>query len=368
MSKTTENHAMTVPAGGVPERRMTRRMLWMKRLPHLAWLLLLVPFSWSDYNMSQASAVVVLIIVAVGYNLIVGYSGQFVMFSAAMVGIGAYGMAWLLEQGIAWPIDLLAVMAATGAAGYLVGAATVRFQGIYLALVSVGLSQAVGVVLSNWTVTGGENGLAVPNISLGGSNPPSAAAIYFLVLLMTAVSLLVAWRLTSSQWARNLKAVSHNEIAAMASGINAASVRRSAVGVGSIYWGLAGGLSAIVAGYLSPDDYSLTQSTSHLAMIVVGGLGTFAGPVIGAVVLGAIPDFLKFSNGYQTLLFAGILYLVVLAYPGGLHEGFVRTGRLIGRRLGLAEAALPEEAEIVLGAGTADQGNVPGAADSGILT
>jgi branched-chain amino acid transport system permease protein len=368
MSKVTGREMAGAPAQSASERRRSRRSVWIRRLPHLGWLLLLAPFTWSQYNMSQAAAVVVLIIVAVGYNLIVGYSGQFVMFSAAMVGIGAYGMAWLLEQGIAWPVDLVAVMAATGVAGYLVGAATVRFQGIYLALVSVGLSEAVGIVLSNWSVTGGEDGLAVPNISLGGSNPPSAAAIYFLVLLMTVISLLVAWRLTSSQWARNLKAVSHNEIAATVSGINPAAVRRTVVGVGSIYWGLAGGLSAIVSGYLSPDDYSLTQSTSHLAMIVVGGLGTFAGPVIGAVVLGAIPDVLKFSDSAQTLLFAGILYLVVLTFPGGLHEGFVRIGRLIGRRLGLTEAELPEEPEIVLSAGSLAQENGPGTPDQGLAT
>jgi branched-chain amino acid transport system permease protein len=355
------------PVGTGPRGRDARRSLWIKRLPHLAWLLLLAPLTWSQYNMSQASAVVVLIIVAVGYNLIVGYGGQFVMFSAAMVGVGAYGMAWLLEQGIAWPLDLLAVMAATGIAGYLVGAATVRFHGIYLALVSVGLSEAVGIVLGNWSVTGGENGLAVPSFPLGGSNPPSATAVYLLILISTVVSLLVAWRLTSSQWARNLRAVSHNEIAATASGINPAAVRRTVVGVGSVYWGLAGGLSAIVAGYLSPDDYSLTQSTSHLAMIVVGGLGTFAGPVMGAVVLGAIPDILKFSNGGQTLLFAGILYLVVLTFPGGLHEGFVRIGRLIGRRLGLAEAALPEEPELILGGGSVAQEPASGAADPGVL-
>jgi branched-chain amino acid transport system permease protein len=311
----------------------------MRRLLHAGWLLFLLPFLWSDYNESQASAVLVLVIVAVGYNLIVGYSGQFVAFSASIVGVGAYGMAWLLEKGLPWPLGVIVVMALTGAIGYVVGALTVRFRGVYLALVSVGFAEAVGIVLSNWTpVTGGENGLAVPNISLGGSSPPSATSVYGLVLAMTLVSLGVMWRLTSSQWARNLKAVSHNEIAAMVSGINVASARRITVGIGSTYWGLAGALSAIVAGYLSPDDYGLSQTITHLAMVVVGGLGTFLGPILGAVVLGALPDILRFSGGLQTLLFAVVLYAVVLLFPGGLHEGFIRLGGFLGRRLGFVEA------------------------------
>jgi branched-chain amino acid transport system permease protein len=294
--------------------------------------LFLLPFTWSEYNMSQASAVVVLVIIAVGYNLVIGYSGQFVVFSAAMVGVGAYGMAWLLEHGVAWPVAMVAVMVLTGVLGYVVGALAVRLRGVYLALASLGFAEAVGIVLNNWTsVTGGQNGLAVPTISLGGSAPPSSSTLYTLVIVMTAASLLVSWRLTSSQWARNLTAVSYSEVAARAAGINVAGARRTAVGVGCVYWGLAGALSALLAGYLSPDDYGLTPTIQYLAMTVVGGLGTFAGPILGAVTLGSLPDILKFSAGLETLLFAVSLYVVVLLFPGGLNEGFVRAGQFGAR-------------------------------------
>lgn len=342
----TQQDARAVAAAhGAPAKpglREARR--WIRFLPHLAWLLFLYPLTWTDYNISQMTSIVVLVIIAVGYNLVVGYSGQFVVFSAAMVGIGAYAMAYLLGHNWGWVAAMVAATAMTGAIGYVVGALTGRFRGVYLALVSVGLAEAVTIVLENWApVTGGETGLSVPTISLGGSAPPSATSLYILVLVLAAISILIYWRLTSSQWGRNLRALSFHPIAATSAGINVAAAKRTAVGIGGLFWGLAGALSALAAGYLSPDDYGLSVSTTHLAMIVIGGLGSFAGPILGAVTLGGLTDLLKFSGGLSTLIYAAILYLVVLFVPGGMADGFKRLGYLIGRRLGVSGDAEPPE-------------------------
>jgi branched-chain amino acid transport system permease protein len=331
--------ARQVPASTAPGRRR-----WVRLLPHIAWLAFFYPLAWSDYNITQMTAIVVLVIVAVGYNLIVGYSGQFVVFSAAMVGIGAYTMAYLLTHAWSWELAALAATVMTGAIGYVVGALTTRFRGVYLALVSVGLAEAVTIVLANWSsVTGGETGLAVPNISLGGSSPPSATTLYVVTVALAAVSILIYWRLTSSQWGRNLRALSFHPIAATSAGINVSAAKRTAVGIGGMFWGLAGALSALSAGYLSPDDYGLSVSTTHLAMIVIGGLGTFAGPILGAVALGGLSDIVKFSGGLATLIYAAILYFVVLFVPGGMTDGITRLGRAIGRHLGLSSDIEPPE-------------------------
>jgi len=330
------------PAAAASDVRTPESRRLGRPVVHVLWLALLLPYLLGPVPLFKVTSVVLLILVAIGYNLIIGYAGQFVVVSAAVMGVGAYATAFFMGHwGLAVLPAILLAACLSGGLGALTGLLTVRLSGIYLALMSVGLAEAAGIVMERWTaVTGGENGLAVTGISIAGQSPPSPVAMYTLVLVFTALGILVSWLLVSGQWGRLLKAVAHNELAARSAGIDVEATKRTVLVVGFFYFGLAGGLSAIVNGFLAPDDFSLTVAINHLAMVVIGGMGTFIGPILGAIVVGGIPQLLSFSKGYETVLFAAAVFFVVIFVPEGLAAGPRRLWRSLRRNIALRAAAV----------------------------
>jgi branched-chain amino acid transport system permease protein len=336
--------APLMPPASPPEVTSRGLLLRGRRsaLPQVLWLVLLLPYLLGPVPLFKVTGVVLLILVAIGYNLITGYAGQFIVVSAAVMGVGAYATAFFLGR---WNIPVLpAVLLASclsSALGALTGMLTVRLSGIYLALMSVGLAQAAVIAMQRWTsVTGGENGLPVNNVSIAGQSPPSPVGMYTVVLVATVLGLIVSWRLVSGQWGRLLKAVAHNELAARSAGIDVEATKRTVLVVGFFYFGLAGSLSALLNRFLAPDDFNLTVAINHLAMLVIGGMGTFIGPVLGAIVVGGVPKVLTFSQGYQTVLFAIAVFVVVMFVPEGLAAGPRRLWQSLRRNVAMRASAL----------------------------
>jgi branched-chain amino acid transport system permease protein len=321
MSATKESIAADTPSQETAQasgaRGLARNWPWL-----LLLLYLLPPYILSDFNLYRFTGVTLYVLIAIGYNLITGWGGQFVVISAALVGIGAYVTANLLKHN--WPLILAILMAGVVCAviGALLAALTVQLRGLYLAKMSGGLASAATIVMYNWTsVTGGEIGKLVPNLKINGDKPPTNLELYWVVTSVTILGIISSWILVRGQWGRILKAQARNELAAKSAGINVEGARRAALALGGFYFGIAGGLYALMYGYLSPDSFGLQNAILYLAMIVVGGLGTFIGPVLGAYVIGGIPQFLQFSQAYETILFAVSIFVVVLFIPDGLAAG-----------------------------------------------
>ncbi len=300
---------------------------------HLGWLVFFIPpLTLADYDLFRVNTVLLFVLVAIGFNLMTGFGGQFVVFSATMVGVGSYTTMILLNHGVSVFIAMPAAGVSTAVIGFLLGLLTTRLTGIYLSLSSVGVATSIGFLLSQWrSLTGGDDGLAFPHDALGDFWPLPVTVIYLIVLAVMFVGLLGAHRLISGQWGRELRAMRVSPVAAQACGININGAKTAIVSVGCCYWGVAGALQALASGFIAPTDFGLDVATLQLAMVVIGGLGTFIGPVYGAIVVGGLKNILSFSLGFQTLIFAVLLYVVTLTMPGGIAEGVNRAGRFARR-------------------------------------
>jgi branched-chain amino acid transport system permease protein len=293
---------------------------------HLLWLGFLLPLLLPDYRLFYVISVVILIPVVVGYNLITGYGGLFVLTSGPMVGLGAVVATVAAYHGLVLPLSLVAGGIVAAAIGFFLGLLTVRLSGIVLALTSIGLGNVI--TLLTWTFGrepgGAVGGLAFPREAFGGLWPLPAAVPYLVVVAVALLGLAVSWRLVSGQWGRELRAMRTSESAARACGIDVERVKTGVVSAGCFYWGVAGALQAFATGFVAPSDFGLDRTTLHLAMLVIGGLGSFLGPVLGVLTVAAIQTVLHFSVGLQTVLFAALLYLTLLVMRGGLNEGLQR--------------------------------------------
>jgi ABC-type branched-subunit amino acid transport system permease subunit len=311
--------------------------------PRLLWLAFLLPLLLPDYQLFDATAIVLLVPIVVGYNLITGYGGQVVLASAAMVGLGAVIATVVADRGLAVPFAILSGGFAAAAVGFLLGLITVRLSGVILALTSIGLANAIALV--TWTIassTGGAGGIAFPRTAYPGLVPLPAFIGYLAALFAAATGLIICWRLVSGQWGRILRAMRASERAARTCGVDVDRAKTAVVSLGSFYWGVAGGLQAFATGFVAPSDFGLDRTLLQLAMLVVGGMGALLGPVYGVLAIAGIQTVLYFSVGLQTLIFAGLLYAVLLFMRGGVNEGVVRSGALLGaywRRIKRADTA-----------------------------
>lgn len=244
-------------------------------------------------------------LVAIGLNVLTGYTGQISLGQAAFVGLGSYTAVVL---GSRWHLPLLVWLLGSALAGGLLGALSgplaLRIRGPYLIFVSLALISLGQYVFTTWSsVTGGTAGITsvLPlrigsvdfgGLTVGGEHYSSTQSIIVLTWLVAAVAVLVDSHLSRGRVGRALKAVRDNEVLASSLGIRAARCKIFAFAVGGALAATAGALYAAQSGYVTPGDFGLQQSVQYLIVLVVGGIGTQAGPVLGALVLGAIPQLL----------------------------------------------------------------------------
>jgi branched-chain amino acid transport system permease protein len=248
------------------------------------------------------------LVAALGYNIAMGYSGQFVFGQAGFVAIGAYVYAVLQSRGVSDAAGFAIAIIGSGLVAAIVGLATVRTRGIYLALVTLAFAQATIAAIRLLPGTNGDDGL--PALFFGNSSYP------FVVIVVAA--LLVNQRLIRSTTGRAWLMVRSDEQAAAAMGVNGAFVRVLAFAISGMYGGASGVLLAGALGYITPDNFNVSLTLLLLTMIVVGGLGSTWGVVIGCAVITVLPVLLGVAQSYQDILFGLILFAVIVALPGGL--------------------------------------------------
>jgi branched-chain amino acid transport system permease protein len=273
----------------------------------------------SDYLRFVAVLILINAIAATGVNLSMGYCGLVSVGHAGFLVIGAYVAAFFVNH-----ISTSAVLAiaggavAAGAAGLVIGLPTLRLNPLYIAMVTFGFGQAANLVAVNWIeVTGGPNGLAV--------NPPtilgfeaSNTTLYLTAAALFLASLWVASCAGQARLGRAFLAIKESEIAARSMGIAVERYKMIAFAISSIMGGIAGGLYALVSGYVNPDAFVFQVSVLLVTMCVAGGLGRLSGPIIGAAILTILPELLRPFAEYKEL-FSGIILLGFLVLmPRGL--------------------------------------------------
>jgi len=290
----------------------------------LAVLALTAPF-WivNPYYLHVLIMAGIFAVLALSLNLLLGYTGQLSLGHAAFFGIGAYAsaLATLKLERSAWEGMALAAVLA-GAAGWAIGRLALKLRGAYFVLVTISFAGVISLVSVNWMeLTNGPLGLpGVPAPELGPWSFRTKQAYYYLVLAAAALSYLVCHRLVDSRVGRAFLALRENEALAESVGIDVTRYLVLAAVVSAAMAGLAGGLYAHYVKFVSPEVFLFTYTVTMVIMVVAGGKGTLAGPVVGALLFTALPEALRAAASWQWQMLAYGVILVVLVFflPRGI--------------------------------------------------
>ncbi len=295
------------------------RFLFLLLVPAAA-----IPFVAQGYIIDVTIICGIYIILALGLNVVVGFTGLLNLGFVAYYAIGAYSFALLntkLGMGFwsAMPLSTLI----TVIAGFLFAVPAVRLKGDYLALVTLGFGEIVRITLNNWdSFTKGPNGIS-------GITPPwffntaltTLSSYYYLVMFFVVLAIIVMRRIHASKIGRAWIAIREDEIATAAMGINNTLYKLYSVAFGAFWAGLAGSLFAAKMRFISPESFTFMESVLILSMVIVGGLGSIAGVILGAVILVLLPEVLREVQLYRMLALGAGLVLLMIFRPQGLFGG-----------------------------------------------
>lgn len=343
------------PARDAPARR-TSAIEWLRRprppLTPPRWLavvaavggglaLVAVPLVNPSYVNLTVTLVMIWTIVGLGLNLLVGFGGQVSLGHSAFFAIGAYAVAVGGEAGLAQPLSLVAAAALPFAVGYVVGRPALRLHGLQLGLVTLALAMATPAAIRAFEpLTHGSRGIAVDGGPPGWAPLAHDQWVYYLALAAAALGYVITRRLARGRLGRSFVAVRDAELVAETLGVDVARTKTRLFAASAAYAGVAGGLYALLLEFVGPENFNLTLSISFVTLIVVGGLATVPGAVLGAVFVQYVPTLTSSISPAATGAAYGIV-LILFAFfvPFGLVGlaraalgGFVR--RIPGRRRG----------------------------------
>lgn len=277
----------------------------------LALTLLLVPAVLQDFLVYQLSVALTYAIAILGLNLLMGFNGQISVAHGVFFAVGGYTSAILMSRyGIGYLYTLPAATAAAALLGFVVGVPALRWQGLPLAFITFGLAVLVPpLALKMEPITNGATGISIVKPVVPAWFPGSQDTfVYLLCLAGCALCVLIARRLVSGSTGRALRAVRDNELIAQSLGVNLPAVRLAAFAISAGFAGFAGGLFAIVNGFVSPESFQMTKSFDFLVGAIVGGITSIGGAFVGALFITFLPDW----SADLSLAAAGIIYGVVL--------------------------------------------------------
>ncbi len=300
-----------------------------------AFVVLIIPvLVRNNYHLMVLNIAALNIVVVIGLNLLMGYAGQISLGHAAFFGLGAY-LSAILTKTCGFPIlpTLVLAIVMTGAIAYIIGIPTLKLEGHYLVMATLGFNVIVYIIMIQLDrVTGGPSGFAgIPHLRVGSYVFNSDQRVYYLFWPVSIAVLVLALNLIHSRVGRAMSALSHNEIAARCSGIDTESYKVKIFVMSAAFASLAGSLYAHYISFISPGTFSFFYSIQVATMVLVGGIGSLWGSVLGALLLTALPEFLHAVKEYNVLIYGLILMGVLLFFPKGLFPAFVG---LLSRRRG----------------------------------
>ncbi|MBL0918556.1 MAG: branched-chain amino acid ABC transporter permease [Hydrogenophaga sp.] len=276
---------------------------------------------------------------AISLNIVMGYAGQFAMSHAAFYGIGAYVSALLVTSfGVNFWLAIPLAMLFAGVLSALIGYPALRYTGgVHLALLTFAFGELARLVVANWhSVTGGPMGLRVMYSppALFGMDFSSGRGLYGLAVGMLLVCLLVSLLIARSRFGRGLIAVREDETLASFLGINVVGYKLTAYVISSMLAAMVGCAYAPIMSFISPELLNAHETISLIGVLILGGIGTVAGPIIGTLIFFGLPEMLRVTNLYRMVILGVIIVLVVLFMPKGI-AGVMRD-RLARWKRGLA--------------------------------
>jgi branched-chain amino acid transport system permease protein len=290
---------------------------------------LALPVAAGSFLTFQLTQVMVYALAILGLNILTGYNGQFSLGHSAFYGIGAYTTAIMMSRwGVPYFCTLPVAGAVCFAVGFAFGLPALRLQGLYLALATFALAVAMPQILKFHPLenfTGGVQGLVVdkPDAPFGLPLDPDRWLYYF-TLIVLLILFAASASLVKSRTGRALMAIRDNPIAAAAMGVNTALYKTLAFGVSACVTGIAGALGAIIVQFVAPDSFSFLLSISFLVGLVIGGVGSIPGCLVGGLFVLFVPNIAEsISTGLAGVIYGIILLLVIFVMPAGA-AGFAR--------------------------------------------
>jgi len=302
----------------------------------LAWL----PWVASEYHTHVLTTSFYYVILAIGWNLLAGYTGQFSLAHHTFAGVGAYTSALLvLYARVPILVGIAAGAAVAAAIGYGLGTLCLRMRAIYLALATWAFAESVRLlVTAEYEITRGDLGLATPLLF----GTPRATPYYYLFLALALAAILAARALVDSRIGAYMRAIRDDEEAAAVMGVDTFKWKRFVFATSAVFAAVAGGFQGHYLGLLSPTPMKFNEMAMVVIMVIAGGLRTFAGPILGAVFIEALSELLRAWGEVRMVLFALLVLVIARAYPAGL-VGICRSvgGRLAARVPALAPVLVP---------------------------
>jgi branched-chain amino acid transport system permease protein len=328
-------------------------------------LLIAAPLLLGSVISEVLGTVMVFALLGIGLNIVVGYAGLLDLGYVFFFALGAYSLALLtgatlnaygippepaISGSLNFYVAILIVMVIAAAAGLLVGAPVLRLRGDYLALVTLGLGEIVTVLLASpWLVplVGGPSGMrGITDAAIGGFAFRDPQSFYYLALAFVALAAFVSWRLASSRIGRAWTAMREDEQTADAMGISTTRFKLLAFAIGGAIGSLGGALFAVKIGSLTPASFQVIVSIQVLGLVILGGIGSIPGVLVGALVLVGLPGLLREFEEYRFLAYGAAIVAVMILRPEGLVPNVRRS-----RELKDEESAQDEWAKTVEEAG-----------------
>ena len=263
-------------------------------------------------------------LVAIGLALLTGFSGQISLGHAGFFAIGAYASAlFTLKWGLPFWIAIPVAGAFATVVGALIALPALRLKNLYLAIATLGFGIVTQKLIFEWrTVTGGGGGLQVPTPMLFGLSLADGARMTGVIAVTLAAGTWAAYKVARGRTGRALTMLRESEMAAGCTGIHVARYKVVAFAVSAFYTAVAGGLYANLVRYINPESFNVNMSIMFLAMIVIGGMGSVGGALLGAAFYVIVPEALRGFKDAPGLIFGLSLMLVVILLPGGLASLF----------------------------------------------
>mgnify|MGYP000849089515 CR=1 FL=1 len=313
----------------------------------LIWIVILTAliifFKQSNtYIQSVINQLLCNIILVLGLNFITGLTGQMNLATAGMLALGAYTYG-ILTTSAGWNpwVALLAMFAVGLAVGRGLGYPSLRLKGFYLSLTTIGFAEIVRLLATNLTdLTGGVNGLNYIRRLETFFYKSEVKNDYFMLLLaFTVLAILVAYKIVNSKWGRAYKAIRDNMEAAEASGIDISKIKIQAFTLSSIYSAIAGALYAGFNMYINPTSFTVAASQNYVAMLMIGGIGSVPGNILGATIVTVLPELLRKYQDYYWILFCTICLVMAILVPDGIYPLLKKTVLWLKKKLVKKSAA-----------------------------
>ena len=321
---------------GLSRRIFSQPKFYVPALITISVLALVFPFIFSMYQTNIMITGLIYVMLGLGLNIVVGLAGLLDLGYVAFYAVGAYSYALLNHHfGIGFWVAL-PIGAGLGVFfGILLGFPVLRLRGDYLAIVTLGFGEIIRLILENWNeFSFGPSGIAnIPRPSLFSiqlSLHNATIYLYYLMILFVLFTIFVVNRLQDSRIGRAWIALREDEVACEAMGVDRRKTKLTAFALGATWAGMAGVIFAAKTTFINPASFTIWESIIILCIVVLGGMGSIIGVIVGALILILLPEYLRAFSEYRMLIFGGMLVLMMVFRPGGIVSDVRRTYKFAG--------------------------------------